>query len=91
MSVPTAVFLDTSVLAGQQYNFNSTAFASFIAVAKEKKLPLLLPDPTKREIMRQIAERSVAALRALEEARRRAPFLMKWQHFPKLPESRFGD
>ncbi len=91
MSLPGAVFLDTSILAGQQYNFHSAALASFIPVAKERKLPLLLPDPTKREIMRQITERSVAALRALEEARRRAPFLAKWEHFPKLPNSRRGD
>jgi hypothetical protein len=91
MSHPTAVFLDTSILAGQQYNFTSAALATFIPVAKEKKLPLLLPNPTQREIMRQTSERSIAALRALEEARRKAPFLSKWQHFPKLPDSRYGD
>lgn len=91
MSLPTAVFLDTSILAGQQYNFASAALTSFIPVATQKKLSLLLPDPTKREIMRQISERSVEALRALEDARRRAPFLTKWSHFPKLPDSRYGD
>ena len=29
MSIPTAVFLDTSILAGQQYNFQSTALSTF--------------------------------------------------------------
>src|SRR5712692_8192902 len=89
MSLPTAFFLDTSVLDGQQYNFASTAFTSFVPVARERKLLLLLPDPTKREVMRHIAERSTAALEALEDARRRAPFLSKWKHFPKPPENKW--
>lgn len=82
MSLPTAVFLDTSVLAGQQYNFSSAALSSFAPVATKHKLILLLPDPTEREIGRQIDERSKEALAALDEARRRAPFLSKWKHFP---------
>jgi len=82
MSLPSAVFLDTSVFAGQQYNFSSTALASFIPVSKKHALKLLLPDPTEREIVRQIRERSQDALKALDEARRRAPFLAKWKHFP---------
>ena len=91
MSLPSAVFLDTSVLAGQQYNFASTALASFVPVAKERALKLLLPDPTEREIVRQIKERSQEALQALEEARRRAPFLAKWKHFPPRTSSPITD
>lgn len=83
MSLPTSVFLDTSVLAGQQYNFASAALASFVPVAAKHSLTFLLPDPTEREIRRQIEERSQDALNALEEARRRAPFLAKWEHFPQ--------
>lgn len=90
MSFPTAFFLDTSVLDGQQYNFTSIAFTSFVPVAREKKLLFLLPDPTKREVMRHITERSAAALAALESARRRAPFLSKWKHFPKPPENKWS-
>ena len=82
MSLPSAVFLDTSIFAGQQYNFSSTALASFIPVAKKHGLTLLLPDPTEKEIVRQIRERSQDALKALDQARRRAPFLAKWKHFP---------
>lgn len=85
MSLPTVVFLDTSVLAGQQYNFTSTALATFLPVAKNIGLKLLLPDPTEREIIRQIHDRSQEALKALEDARRRAPFLAKWKHFPTRP------
>src|SRR6266478_4174600 len=83
MSFPTAVFLDTSVLAGQQYNFESTALKTFIPVAKSRSLKLLLPDPTEREVLRQIRERSQEALTALDEARRKAPFLAKWRHYPQ--------
>jgi hypothetical protein len=82
MSLPSAVFLDTSILAGQQYNFASTAISSFVPVADKNGLRVLLPDPTEREIRRQIRERSEEALKALDEARRRAPFLAKWKHFP---------
>jgi hypothetical protein len=83
MSTPSAVFLDTSVLAGQQYNFASTALKTFIPVARKAGLKFLLPDPTEREIKRQIRARAQEALDALEVARRRAPFLEKWTSFPK--------
>lgn len=82
MSLPSVAFLDTSVFAGQQYNFASTALTSFLVVAQRSGLKLLLPDPTEREIVRQIRERSQDALKALDDARRRAPFLAKWKHFP---------
>lgn len=83
MSMPTAIFLDTNVFASQQYNFSSTAFNTFIPVCTKLNLKLLLPDPTEREIKRQIRERSQAALNALDSARRKAPFLSKWQSFPQ--------
>jgi hypothetical protein len=91
MSVPKLFFLDTSILAGQGYNFSSAAFASFVNTAKERGLTLLLPDPTQREIKRQIRERSIEALKALETARRKAPFLAKWKHYPRNPEGRIAE
>jgi len=91
--LPTAVFLDTSVFAGQQYDFESTALASFVPVAKKQGLKFLLPDPTRREIVRQIHDRSREALDALAKARRQAPFLKKWKHFPPVtkPSSTLSD
>ncbi|KVA29677.1 hypothetical protein WI44_22310 [Burkholderia cepacia] len=83
MSIPTAVFLDTNVFAGQQYNFSSTAIRTFIPAVQNAKLKLLLPDPTEREVKRQIDARSKEALDALNDARRKAPFLSKWEHFPR--------
>lgn len=91
MSTPSTFFLDTSILAGQQYNFHSTAFTSFVTVARERGMRLLLPDPTRREVVRQIRERSAEALKALETARRKAPFLAKWKHYPNPPQSSMGD
>ncbi len=56
--------------------------AAFLAVAKPKKLTFLLPDPTEREVKRHISERSREVLKALREAKRRAPFLAKWKDWP---------
>lgn len=91
MSLPSVVFLDTSVLAGQQYNFSSTALTTFIPLAERHALKLLLPEPTESEVVRQIRERSQDALKALEDARRRAPFLAKWKHFPPKQTAYMAD
>jgi hypothetical protein len=82
MSIPTAVFLDTSVFDGQSYNFSSTAFSTFVPACKQRSLKLLLPDPTEREIKRHMADRSTEAIGFIEDAHRKAPFLAKWKAFP---------
>lgn len=87
MTLPQSIFLDTSVFAGQQYNFGSIALSTFVEVAKEKGLSLVLPAPTENEVKRQLTSRSDEALKALEEARRKAPFLKKWKHWPEKPTS----
>jgi hypothetical protein len=84
MSIPTAVFLDTSILDAQQYNFRSTALSTFVPACLARSVRLLMPDPTEREIKRHIRERSLQALEALESARRKAPFLAKW---PRLQQA----
>lgn len=91
MSIPTAVFLDTSVLDAQNYNFSSVALTSLVNISRDKKLPLILPDPTKREIQRHIRKRSADAIHALEAAKRAAPFLAKWRHFPQTKELKGRD
>lgn len=88
MSVPTAVFLDTSVFDGQSYNFSSTALSTFVPACKHRNLKLLLPDPTEREIRRHMEELCAEALTFVEKARRTAPFLMKWKAFPLLEARR---
>ena len=84
--LPKYVFLDTNILDAQNYNFNSVALRTFKDAARATKVTLLLPDPISREIRRHIRERSADALKALNDARRAAPFLSKWEHFPKNPE-----
>jgi hypothetical protein len=87
MSIPTTFFLDTSIFASQQYNFGSTALKTFVVAAQARDMIFLLPASTKQEIMRQINDRSKQALDALEDARKKAPFLAKWSGFPKnLPQ-----
>ncbi|MDB5831969.1 MAG: hypothetical protein JWR14_1799 [Caballeronia sp.] len=36
MTIPTAVFLDTSIFAGQQYIFDSSALSTFVPIAKRE-------------------------------------------------------
>jgi hypothetical protein len=83
MSIPTAVFLDTSVLVGQSFNFSSTAISTFVPAFKNCKLKLLLPDPTEREIKRHMADTAEEAIGYVEKARRTAPFLAKVKAFPQ--------
>src|SRR4029453_15002368 len=84
MVLPRTVFLDTSALAGQQYNFSSTAMRSFMKVARERDLKLLIPDPMEREVQRQIIERIGDLLTSLDLARRKAPFLAEWSELTRL-------
>jgi len=81
MSIVTHIFLDTSIFDGQQYNFSSATLASFVGAADDLGVWLVLPDPTEREVRRHISDRSRDAMRALNEAYRKAPFLSKWRHF----------
>ena len=87
MSLPTAVFIDTSVFEGQHFNFESAAFVGFVDAVKSQNIPVLMPDPTRREVSSHITKRSIEALEALEKASRKAPFLRKWSGFPTLKPS----
>lgn len=82
MSVPNVIFIDTNIFDEQNYNFDSSAFSPFIAAVKGQNFVLLLPDPIMREVNRHIKTRSLNALKALEDAKRKAPFLSKWKSWP---------
>jgi hypothetical protein len=82
MSVPTTIFIDTSILDEQNYNFSSKAISAFIEAVKAPKMVLLLPDPMRREIKHHIKDRSQKVVKALAQARRQAPFLKKWKGWP---------
>ena len=81
MSIPTAVFIDTSIFDGQSYNFSSTALSTFVPACQKRKLKLLLPDPTEREIRRHLNQLSNDAAALLDKARRTAPFLLNSKVF----------
>lgn len=82
MSLPKAIFIDTSIFDEQSYNFSSSTISSFLEAAKTKGLILLMPDATEREVRRHIKARAESALKALEDAKRKAPFLAKWKDWP---------
>jgi hypothetical protein len=82
MAVPRKIFIDTSVLDGCSYNFESAAIQPIAGIAKKEHLALLLPESTEREIRRHINDRSDEVLAALHKAQQRAPFLRKWKDWP---------
>lgn len=82
MAVPKKIFIDTSILDGCSYNFESAAVQPIIDVIKDTPLTLLLPESTEREICRHIKRLSDEVLAALRKAQRRAPFLKKWKEWP---------
>ena len=82
MSVPTTIFIDTSILDGQNYNFSSAAMSALLEITKNKKITLLIPDPTLREVQHHIKERSEDVIKVLKDAERKAPFLKKLDGWP---------
>jgi len=82
MPAPRHIFLDTSVFDEQSYNFSSQAFTSLVEASKASPLTLLIPKPTEDEIRRHISDRATEAIKVLEDAGRRAPFLRKWDQWP---------
>jgi hypothetical protein len=69
MSIPKAVFLDSSILDGQNYNYQSTALSTFVPACTKRGVRLLLPEPTDQEIERHIKERSTDALLCAQRSR----------------------
>lgn len=82
MSTPTTIFIDTSIFDESAYNLNSASFKAFRSLAATQNLRLLMPDPTAREIRRHIRERSHVAVKSIEDAARRAPFLRQLHNWP---------
>ena len=82
MSTPTTIFIDTSIFDESAYNLNSASFKAFRSLVKTLNVKLLIPDPTAREIRRHIRERSQTAVKSIEDAARRAPFLRQLDNWP---------
>lgn len=82
MSVPSTIFIDTSIFDETAYNFDAASVGAFRQAIHDLGLTLLMPDPTKREILRHIDERAATAVKSLENAARRAPFIRKLSSWP---------
>ena len=82
MNTPKTIFIDTSIFDKLAYNFRSTKLETIRSLGKKLHLKLLIPDPTEREIKRHIADRSESAVKSLEAAARRAPFLTQLDSWP---------
>lgn len=80
--LPGAVFLDTSIFVGQNYNFGSVALTAFVTAIRERQIQLLLPAPTQTEIEKHLDQRVADALKSLEDVRRKTPFLNDWATMP---------
>lgn len=81
------VFIDTSILRGQQYNFASSQIRLFAEHAEE--LTLLLPDPIRREIERQMTEEAEKASKVWL-ACQRAPLLAQRGPFDDISDELQG-
>jgi len=82
LSVPSTIFIDTSIFDEAAYNFEAASVAAFIKALGNNNFTLLMPDPTKREIRRHLKDRAAAAAKSLEDAARRAPFIRKLSNWP---------
>lgn len=82
MSVPSTIFIDTSIFDEAAYNFEAASIEAFTQAIGEADFTLLMPDPTKREICRHIEDKAAAAVKSLEDAARRAPFIRKLANWP---------
>lgn len=82
MSVPAAVFLDTSILVGQNLDFRSKGLSAFVDVMRARSLKLLLPRPVHDEIRRKLEAKCDEHKELLDKARRVAPFLRHAKFFP---------
>jgi hypothetical protein len=82
MNLPQAIFIDTCILDAEHYNFASTQLDALVTAAKSKGLKLLLPAPTKLEIMQHVRIMSEEAVAALKCARKEHPFLHRMKSLP---------
>ena len=82
MSYPKVIFIDTCIFDAICYNFSAPTVKAFCEAVKGKKLQLLLPDPTEREICRHIDEQVESALAAMKKAQEKALFLRRLNSWP---------
>jgi predicted nucleic acid-binding protein len=79
MTIPTAIFIDTTVFDSQHYNYDNTVLSSFAKATQDHDLKLLLPDPTLREIRRHLVRATEDAVKSLMSISGKTPWLKNWK------------
>jgi len=82
MSIPTTVFIDTSIFDESMYNFESASMRAFKESIAFTEITLLMPDPTQREIQRHMKEKAEKAAETLKLVERKNSFLRKLPDWP---------
>lgn len=82
MRVPENIFIDTSIFEGQQYDFESREFLAFKKHFRGNSISVLMPDPTKREIVRHIKEKASSAAQAVKSVQQKASFVRRIESWP---------
>lgn len=75
MTLPNAIFVDTNIFERQHFNFDGPVLSSLAQACKAHGIPLLLPDPILRELIRHVRVRAKEAHELVSKGRRTAPFL----------------
>ena len=66
----SAVFIDTSIFDSHNYEFTSPTLTAFVTACNDANVPLVLPDPNRREIERHIKNRTNESLDLLRKVRK---------------------
>jgi hypothetical protein len=74
--------MNTNIFNRLAYNFKSRKLETIRSLAKRFRLKLLVPDPIEREIQKHIADRLESAVKSLENAAHKAPFLTQLDCWP---------
>lgn len=85
MPAPDAIFIDTGILDKECYDFSSPRIQALVTALAAQPKTLLLPQPTKHEIIRHITDQAREAIVSLVRARDDHPLL---RAKPGIPQSR---
>lgn len=83
MSVPKAIFLDTSVIEAQRFNFESPVMVAFADACKKHQRVVLLPEVTRAEIERHITKEVTDAVAEITRVVSSTAIMRNWSLFPK--------
>lgn len=75
MPAPDAIFIDTGIFDRECYDFTSSRIQALLTALASEPKTLLLPQPTKQEIIKHINERCRQAIVPLMKARETHPLL----------------